>query len=353
MYALSVDAINRDNGLWQDLCTANGGACASASPTWAHRVDAGAMEVGSGSTVLPQGDYNLTLAATPSATGTTLFAGTADLYRCDVAAGGSTCALRNTTNALNGCNAPARVAASQHALAVIPAGGSGSAGPLVFVGNDGGLWRSTDGVAETGAPCSTSDAAHFDNLNGALGSLAEVVGLAQDPGNADILLAGLGALGTAGTSSAAGSWSALAGWAQLAAGEGGFPAIDATQPMNWYVATGAGVSLKQCTLGAACAATNFAGTATVGFAQVGNDAALVDAPTLLDPQATANVLVGTCRVWRGPAGTGSTWSASNAIGKTFGANTTVCGSSNGYIRSLGAGGPLVASGNAQNSGSTG
>ena len=59
MYALSVDSANHDNGLWQDLCAAAGTACASSAPVFGHRVDAGAMEVGSGSTVIQQGDYDL------------------------------------------------------------------------------------------------------------------------------------------------------------------------------------------------------------------------------------------------------------------------------------------------------
>ena len=154
--------------------------------------------------------------------------------------GASACSLRNTTNAVNGCHAPAMVAPAQHAIAVL------GASPLVMLGNDGGLWRSVDGVAETGAACSATDAQHFDNLNGAIGSLAEVVGFAQDPTDAETLLVGLGANGTAGTSAATSAWASRSAWAQLAAGEGGLPAIDAAQPLNWYVATGAGVSWKQC-----------------------------------------------------------------------------------------------------------
>lgn len=346
LYALSVDSANNDNGLWQDLCAASGTSCSTTAPTFAHRVDAGAMEVGSGSAVLAQGDYDLTLAAAPVAGGTLLLAGTVDIYRCVIAAGSSICSLRNTTNALNGCNSPARVAPAQHALAL-----SGAI-PVVFVGNDGGLWRSLDGVAETGSACSATDASHFDNLNGAIGSLAEVTGLAQHPTDADTLLVGLGANGSAGTTSAASAWAAKSSWPQLATGEGGFPSIDATQPRNWYVAIGAGVNLKQCALGGGCTAANFAGAATIGATQVGGEASLLDAPTLLDPAQTSNVLVGTCRVWRGPAGSGASWSAANAISKAFGGGATSCTAANPLVRSLAAGGPAAASGSAQNAGST-
>ena len=34
-----------------------------------------------------------------------------------------------------------------------------------------------DAIGETGAACSATDATHFQNLNGSLGSLAEVVSL--------------------------------------------------------------------------------------------------------------------------------------------------------------------------------
>lgn len=346
LYALSVDSANNDNGLWQDMCAASGTSCSTPAATFANRIDGGAMEVGNGSTAIVQGDYNLTLVAAPVAGGTLLLAGTVDVYRCAIGAGSSSCALRNTTNALNGCNAPAQVAPAQHAIAL-----AGIA-PVTFVGNDGGLWRSLDGVAETGGACSATDVQHFDNLNGSIGSLAEVTGFAQDPTNANTLLVGLAANGSAATAMAANAWASRLPWAQMSAGEGGFPSIDQSQPQNWYVATGAGVSLKQCTLGGACTAPDFAGTPTIGPAQVANDASVLDPPTLLDPAQTANVLVGTCRVWRGPAGVGSAWSSANAIAAPFGGGATPCTAGNPLVRSVAAGGPMATSGNAQNAGST-
>ena len=246
LYALTVDANDNDQGLWQDLCNAGSGSCSSPSPTWSGgRVDNGALEIGSGSNVVTQGSYNLSLAAAASPSGgTLLFAGTVDLYRCSIAAGSSGCTLRNTTNALNGCNAPAAVAPAQHAIAAELTTGA----ELVLLGNDGGLWRSTDGVNQSGPACSASDAQHFDNLNtaiGAGGSLSEVVGFAQDPANPDILIAGLGAAGSAATTAAP----TLAAWPQLSSGEGGLPHIDPNNPSNWLVTIGAGVNLKACTSG--------------------------------------------------------------------------------------------------------
>jgi len=162
MFALTVDFSDQDEGLYQDVCALSGAACGNPTVSFGTKLNSAPLEQGNGSTVIPQGDYNLALAAAGSGTDTALYVGTVDLYRCTLAGG---CALRNTTNAQNGCTNPAMVAPAQHALAVLATSG----GPLLYVGNDGGLWRSTDGVAETGAACSLYDATHFQNLNAALG----------------------------------------------------------------------------------------------------------------------------------------------------------------------------------------
>jgi hypothetical protein len=348
LYALTVDANSRDQGLWQDLCQYTGSACATPAPTFSARLDNGALDIGSGSTAIPQGTYNLTLAAAAGAANTTiLLAGTIDLYRCAISAGGSSCSLRNTTNAVNGCAAPAQVAPAQHALAALA---QSSGAPLVFLGNDSGLWRSLDGVAEIGAPCSASDATHFDNLNPAIGSggsLAEVVGFAQHPTDPNTLLAGLGQNGSGATTSA----STLAPWPQLAAGEGGIPQLDPATPANWFLAIGAEVNLALCPLGPNCTSASFTPPATVGEDQVANDIAALDAPTLLDPGNTQSLLVATCRVWRGPADSGTTWSSSNAISPALDGSATPCTASSALIRALAAGGPITTSTNAQWNGS--
>jgi hypothetical protein len=349
LYALTVDANNLDQGLWQDLCSATSGSCAKPTPTFANRIDNGALEIGSGSTVIAQGNYNLALNAAPAASNSTnLYVGTIDLYRCAITAGSSMCSLRNTTNALDGCNAPAQVAAAQHAIATVP---QASGAPILFLGNDSGLWRSIDGVAETGSVCSATDSTHFDNLNASIGvggSLSETVGFAQNPGNPNILIAGLGANGSAATSAAA----TLSPWPQLSAGEGGYPAIDAVTPGNWYVPIGVGVNLDACPLGSNCAAANFLPPATIGATQVDADNSQMDTPILLDPALTTSLLVGTCRVWRGPASNGAAWSNANALSPALGGSTIPCGLYSPLIRSIAAGGPSVTSANLQNSGST-
>ena len=346
LYALTVDANDNDLGLWQDLCLANSNTCATSAPTFAARIDNKALDT-TDSTQIAQGSYNLALSAAPGASnGTLLFAGTVDVYRCAISSGTSICTLRNTTNALDGCNAPAAVFPAQHALAAIS---QTSGMPILYLGNDGGLWRSLDGIAEIGSVCSTTDITHFDNLNASFsGSLAEVVNFAQHPTDSDTLLVGLGANGSAATSTA----STLTAWPQLSAGEGGYPLLDATTPNNWLLTIGAGVNLAFCPVGSACTAASFVPPATIGAPQTAFDASLLDSPSLLDPTLTTNLLVATCRVWRGPAASGTTWSTANAISPSFSNSGLPCTSSSPLVRSLAAGGPSTASNNAQLSGSS-
>ncbi len=337
-FAFTVDAQLRDQGIWRDICAASGTACSRNSLTFTSKLNTTPLEQ-SDKTVL-QGDYDLSLAAVASGSDTLVFAGTVDLYRCSLVSG---CNFRNTTNTENGCSAPARVAPSQHALAVL-AGTS----PLLYIGNDGGLWRSTDGVNQQQSPCSSDDATHFQDLNGGIGSLTEVVSFSQHPTDANTLLVGAGANGTAATSSAGSN----APWPQLAAGEGGATAIDPLTPTNWYISTGPGVSIAYCSKGPECTSSDFVGLPTVGPAQTGEDDSLIDAPWILDPALTSDVVIGTCRLWRGAATSGSSWSATNVLSKEFGASqNSSCGIDNAYVRALSAGGPTATGLPAPNSGS--
>ncbi len=347
-FAWTVDSAGRDQGIWQDVCALNSaGVCAAPSPTLGSRLDHGELE-STGSTIVPGGLSALSLLSAPlSGGGTALLAGASDLYRCTLPSGTASCTFRNATNAVNGCATPAAVAPGQHALAALV---NSTSATQMFLGTEGGLWRSQDGVNVSGTACDMSDASHFENLNAAMGagdSVAQVVGFAQDPVKASVLLVALGSNGTAATSAP----SASAPWVQLSAGEGGYPHIDVANPANWYAAIGSGVNWKSCPAGSACGAKDFAAPATIGPAQVGNDPSLVHAPSLLDPAQSSNVLFGTCRVWRGPASSGAMWSGANAISAPM-AGSAPCSSSSPLIRSLAAGGPSASSADPQHSGST-
>ncbi len=338
-FALTADRHNIDQGLWRDVCGLTGGRCSSPVVSFGSRLASSALEAGSGSAVIPQADYNLSLAAISAGRDTLIFAGTGDLYRCSLAQG---CVFRNTTHSTDACGAPAMVGPAQHAIATL---GTPS---LLFLGNDSGLWRSTDAVNQQKSLCSSDDATHFQNLNGGLGSLAEVISFAQDPEDPLGLLVGLGASGTASSGGTAAS-----AWQQMSGGEGGTVAIDQTDPLLRYISTAAGVSLRTCSRGNRCTAADFAGPATIGAAQTSTDASVLDAPWILDPAASENLLVGTCRVWRGPAASGNLWSQANRLSTTFGGpqNSSCDPLTNSLVRSVAGGGPLVHAGTQQNSGS--
>ncbi len=327
LFALTVDVNLLDQGLWQDLCAATSGTCASSTVTFAHQLSTAALDNNAG--VIPGGDYDLTLAAVPAAASaaadTLLFAGVTDIFRCSLAAG---CNFRNTTNTAT-C-AAAQVAPFEHALDTTFASNLS----LIYFGNDSGLWRSTDNVGQTQPPCSPDDANHFQNLNAGLGSLAEVHGLAEDPANSAILLAGLGANGDA-----AATTSGQTVWPQVLDGYGSYVAIDPSNSQNWYAQSASGVAIDLCSNGSSCASASF-GAPVIGYSQVGSDAYAFSepAPFLLDPQSSANLILGTCHVWRGPAD-GDSWSDANLLGDLYPGEGPEC-DGNAQIQSLAASGTV-------------
>jgi hypothetical protein len=318
LFALTVDQNNLDQGLWHDACNLTAGECASPTVQFATQIPDLPFDYTSTDGIIPQGTYNLTLAAVPAQQDTLLLAGLTDLWRCSLA---DSCVWRNTTNTQT-C-AAAQVPSAQHAIDAT----FGAAG-LLYIGNDSGLWRSTDAVNQQQPPCSPDDANHFQNLNGGLGSLAEVESFSEDPNNASTWLAALGDLGTAAPSAGATPWN------QVLSGEGNFVAIDPANPENWYATSVFGVGINQCTEGPACNPAGF-GSVTIGEPQVDNDAQAIPAPWVLDPQDTANVILGTCRVWRGAA-SGAGWSQSSLLSGILDQSQSSFCDGNSEIRTLAA-----------------
>ena len=73
---------------------------------------------------------------------------------------------------------------------------------------------------------------------------------------------------------------------------------------------------------------------------------------MLDPALDSELIVGTCRVWRGPAGSGALWSGANAISAMLGGTrSSSCATTNPVVRSLGAGGAASGATASQNAGS--
>jgi hypothetical protein len=322
-FAWTVDLADQDQGIWQDRCNLASGVCSQAI-TFAKQWNTQPLQTDSylGSATLQNGSYNLVLAAVPSGQDTILLAGANDLWQCSLAMG---CVWRNTTNATTCLSA--RVGEYQHALEWNPANPS-----ELFVGNDSGLWRSIDGIAESGPVCSESDASHFQNLNGALGSLSEVESMSAVGASPYTMLLGLGANGSAGVKAIDGP---TLNWSQVLTGEGGPVAIDPADPPNWYVNNGAGVSIQRCSQDAPCTPGNF--DPVVSNADVHGDGFTMGwpAPFMVDPLDPSQLLVATCRIWRGPASGG--WTVANAVSPMFDGNkTSAACNGNALLRSIAA-----------------
>jgi hypothetical protein len=301
-FAWTVDENNQDQGIWQDVCAPSGNVCSNSllfGKQWSTvRLEA---DTSLGAVTIANGDYNLALAAVPSGQDTLLLAGGNDLWKCSLAMG---CLWRNTTN--SGTCMSAQVGPYQHALEW-----NLTNSLEVFVGNDGGLWRSPDAIGESGSECASSDASHWQNLNGGLGSLAEVESMSAPGATPYTVMAGLGANGTAGVKSTTG---ATQYWPEILGGEGGPVGIDPTNGNNWYVNNGAGVSIHLCSQAGQCTPADFGASPVVTDADVGNDGLTMTrpAPFLVDPVDATQLLIGTCRLWRGSA-SGVGWTAANAV----------------------------------------
>jgi hypothetical protein len=298
-FAWTVDLDNQDQGfLWQDQCGLSVSSCTNKTITFAQQWSTTKLDV-TGTTTIANGNYNLTLAAVPSSQDTLVLAGANDLWKCSLAMG---CVWRNTTNSTTCMSA--QVGEFQHALAW------NTSNPLeIFIGNDSGLWRSTDAIGETGPACSSTDSTHFQNLNGTLGSLAEVESLSSVPTTPYTLMAGLGVNGVAGVKATA----VTTDWPQILTGDGGPVAIDPSNSDNWYVNDQRGVGIYLCSQAAPCTPSDFGTTPVVTEADVDNDGddMLVPAAFLVDPLETDDLLVATCRVWRGTSS--APWTSANAI----------------------------------------
>jgi hypothetical protein len=132
-------------------------------------------------------------------------------------------------------------------------------------------------------------------------------------------MAGLGENGTAGVKSTA----LTTDWPQALSGYGGPVAIDPANTNNWYVNSAPGVSIYKCSQASECTAADFGTAPVVTDADVAGDGYVMSepAPFLVDPLDSSQLLVGTCRVWRGPAD-GSSWTSSNAISSILDSGVT-------------------------------
>lgn len=251
-----------------------------------------------------QGDYNLELLAVPYGDVTDLYAGALNVYKCTISSQNPTCAsepFKNLTHVF-GCApiaAPAHVHPSQHALAfAIPSSGNA----LMYFANDGGIYRALDGFTglDSGL-CSGVNA--FDNLNQDLGSLTQFVSVSVHPNDPNTLLGGTQGNGSPATSQATTNSS----WWNVLGGDGGYNAIDPLVGSNFYASNPdvppGGLGIQFCTNGVNCHTGDF--DFVVTSSTLAGDDGGFNFPFILDPGGTSTMLVGTCRIWRGPRAGGS------------------------------------------------
>ena len=278
-----------------------------------------------------QGWYNLEIAAIPNVSGTDLYAGAVNLYKCTLT-GGTTCAQGDWINLTHvyGCNPgplgePAHVHPDQHGIAFLVAGGKA----VGYFAHDGGISRTLDGYAGlTTGSCTGSN--QFDSLSQTLGSMTEFVAVSVHPTNADVLLGGTQDNGSPKTSSATTSTT----WQNALGGDGGFSAINPANPDEWFAANPY-VTILKCELGTACNDRGF--VEVVSSANLGGDQGAFYTPYILDPQNSGEMLVGTCRVWRISTSGTAPLQLSNDF-DTLGTGVCTGGETN-LVTALAAGGP--------------
>ncbi len=319
MYAwyiyLSSNGSPVDGGIWQSL---NGGA------SWTSISDTGIGTCGDVEGCgVEQGAYNLALHAMPNGSATDLYAGAINIYKCAITTANPTCLaipFMNLTHAY-GCDpiaAPAHVHPAQHALAsTIPATGSDSGNALLYFANDGGIYRALNGFSglNTGSCSGTNQ---FDDLNQNLGSMTQFVGFSQHPTDSNTMLGGAQGNGSPATSHATTNPS----WLNVLGGDGAYTAIDPTAPANWYASNPdvppGGLGVQLCSNGVNCDNSGFDFVATSSTLD-GDDGGFYF-PYILDPHSSTAMMVGTCRVWRGPR-TGGPFTALSPNFDTLGSGT--------------------------------
>jgi hypothetical protein len=326
-----------DGGIWQSV---DGGA------SWVAISDTAITNCGDFEGCgVQQGSYNLELLAVPSGAATDLYAGAVNLYKCGITAQNPTCSATGFMNLTHvyGCapiGAPAHVHPDQHALGyTIPAAGTDSGNALLYFANDGGIYRALNGFSglNTGACSGTNQ---FDDLNQNLGSMTQFVSFSQHPTDMNTMLGGTQDNGSPATTQATTNPS----WVNALGGDGGYNAIDPGATSNWYASNPdvppGGLGVQLCTSSPNCIDSSFSFVATSNT--LGGDDGAFYFPYILDPKTATPMLIGTCRVWRGPR-TGGAFTALSPNFDTLGSGTC-SGAEINQVRALAAGGTTDSNG---------
>ncbi|MGA8154503.1 MAG: hypothetical protein WB952_26395 [Terriglobales bacterium] len=336
MYAWYVDVNDNDQGIWT---TTNGGA------SWTQLNENGITNcgdtVGCGT---EDGTYNLELAAVPDGSATDLYAGAVNLYKCQITSASPACAGSGPNTFLNlthayGCSAIAKVHPAQHAASFLLVNSNQQ--EAMYFANDGGIYRVLDGYSGlTTGTCGSNN--QFDSLNQTLGSLTQLVSFSQGSSDANTILTGAQGNGSPATQSAL----ATVSWLNVNAGDGGNTQINPNNENEWFVSNppdlSSGVNIFRCASGINCHSQDFQNDQVVSSTTLGGDAGHYYPQFMLDPQNSGEMVVGTCRVWRGTSG-GAGFSLLSNNFETGGAG--ICtGDEINLVRSLAVGGPVDAKG---------
>ncbi len=329
MYVWYVDSNNIDQGIWSSL---DGGI------TWSQIDDSGITNCGDafGGCGTAQGAFDLTLMAVPDGTATDLYAGAVNIYKCTITNLFPTCNGTADNTFLNlthvyGCSDIAKVYPNQHGMDFTIANG----GALVYFANDGGVNRALNAYSGlTSGACGQPN--QFDNLNETLGPMTQFVSLSESSSDPNLIFGG-----TEGSGSPATSFSQSGGnWVNVNAGNNGATAINPSSDGEWFVSSPpssiSGVNLFRCANGIDCRSQDFQNGQIADSNSLDGDIGPFNLPFLLDPQLPSSLLLGTCRIWRGPTSGGSFSSLSPDF--ETGGSGSCSGNEINLVRSLAVGG---------------
>jgi hypothetical protein len=245
----------------------------------------------------------------------------------------------NLTHAY-GCSSIARVHPAQHSLSFLLV--NSNTQDVMYFANDGGIYRALDGYGGlTTGICGVSN--QFDSLNQKLGPITQFVAFSQASSDGNTILGGTQGNGSPATQSA----QALSpDWLNVNAGDGGYTAVDPANENDWFVSTPpdavSGVNIFRCESGISCHTRDFQNYQVVSSATLGGDTGAYYPPYILDPQNSTELIVGTCRMWRG-SNSGTGFSLLSNDFENGGAG--ICaGTETNLVRSLATGGPLDGNG---------
>ena len=332
MYIWFADYNDNDGGIYK---SSDGGA------SWHQVPDNGITNCGDFFGCGPdQAFYDLGLAAVPDGSATDLYAGAVNVFKCKIASGANSCSTIDTNipsdwinlTHVYGCNPIANIShvhPDQHGLDYEIVGGKA----IIYFANDGGVNRALDGYTGlTSGTCTSPN--QFDNLNTVtLGSLTQFVSFSIHPTDQNTILGGTQDNGSPATTNATASPST---WYQANFGDGGYNAINPSNPSQWFTEFALPIDISVCNTAPNCDPTTFQSVIT-DTGNLGGDEGAFYTPYILDPQNPGEMLVGTCRVWRGSTSGGSFTALSN----TFDGSVTCPGQGSqiDLVNGLAAGGP--------------